>query len=68
MSFFVFVFEEWIHSVVHGCPGKPHGCGAVPSGEWRQPEHCYRGERSVCVCSEADVCIRQEVKKKTLKV
>ncbi|KAI1887927.1 hypothetical protein AGOR_G00195520 [Albula goreensis] len=35
--------SEWLHSTVHGCTGKSPGCGTIPAGEWRQPEHCHRG-------------------------
>lgn len=46
---------EWLHSSVHGVPGKPPGGGAVPSGAQRQPEYGHRG--TVCVCLIVCGCV-----------
>lgn len=47
MCMCVVLCAEWLHSSVHGSPGKSPGGGTIPSGEQRQPEYGHWG--TVCM-------------------
>lgn len=37
---------EWLHPSLHGRPGESPGCGEIPPGDRRQPEHCHGSEKN----------------------